>query len=357
MTTPSPNPRVNFVHRGIAAWRDVAAESGRTIPDSELGPRLRLGREIWIVQAFHRLRARGYPVRLTGEAEPDCINVLHADDFAGRPPGCFVVCVRADRDPRFDVDVEIVQNRGCVWKENDVYIPHFPQPGIVPRNPARGSEIHRVVYLGKEVNLAPDLRAEAFASAIERLGMRLIVREDRWWDYSDVDVVLAVRTGIPLYLNAKPSSKLVNAWLGDCPALVGPERGYREIRTSSLDFMECWGADQVLRGLRRLREEPRLYEDMVENGRARRSGFTTAAVTDRWEEVVRGVLVPRYLVWQRAPRSRGGWWVRARQRLWGTQVVQDPPPAARSALNWVRRAVALPRSVPASRRLHGDPTM
>lgn len=343
-------PGINFVHGGIAAWRDVAADSGRTISDSELSPRLRLGREIWIVQAFHRLRARGYPVRLTGGTESDSINVLHSDDFVGTSPGCFIVCVRADREPRFDADVEVVQNRTCLWKANDTYVPHWPQPGIVPRDPARGAEIRRVAYLGKEVNLAPDLRAEAFTHSLERNGMELVVREDRWWDYSDIDVVLAVRDGTPLYLNLKPSSKLVNAWIGDCPALVGPERGYQEIRKGALDFIECRSADQALQGLRRLRGQPDLYRAMVENGRVRRAEFSADAVTDRWEEVIGEVLIPRYLDWQRTPRrSRRGWLVQIRQRLWGTQVVHYPRPAPKRALNWARRAVALPRSIQAGR--------
>ena len=59
--------QVNFVHGNFSDWVDVANEDARDVSIHELAPRIRLGREIWLVQAFQLLRQRGWNVRLSGD--------------------------------------------------------------------------------------------------------------------------------------------------------------------------------------------------------------------------------------------------------------------------------------------------
>jgi hypothetical protein len=350
MSAAANLPPITFVHRDISTWLDVAADSGRNISDRELGPRLKLGREIWIVQTFQRLRARGFAVRLDGVTAENSINFLHADDLVEQSPPAshFVVCVRADRDPCFMANLEVVQNRGCIWKANDLYIPHWPQPAVLPRLSARRDSLRRIVYMGKDANLDSELRSDGFRSMIRELGMELVLRGERWWDYTDVDAVLAVRSGARLYLDAKPASKLVNAWYGECPAIVGRERGYREVRKGPLDFLECRDAADVLGALAHLRDRPDLYRAMVENGRTRRVEFSQEAVGDHWVDAIQVVVAPAFRKWRAGGGARSKAEIKlakARQRVWGTRLVQEVQPLPRRALNWGRRAVTLPRSV------------
>ncbi|MCH8518000.1 MAG: hypothetical protein LAT68_17000, partial [Cyclobacteriaceae bacterium] len=74
-------PVINFIHGDIDNWRDVAADDGIDISLDALAPRIKLGREIWIVQAFQLLRKKGYKVKLTGGLDSGSINVVHCDDI------------------------------------------------------------------------------------------------------------------------------------------------------------------------------------------------------------------------------------------------------------------------------------
>ena len=303
--------RFAFVRRNLEAWKDVASESGRDIPLADLAPRLRMGRSIWVVQAFHVLRERGYPVRLTDTLDEGAVNVLHVDDLRWRPD---------------------------LWRY--FLVTEKAAPGM--------SQYETVVFMGHAFNLAEELRSEGFRAELRELGMRLVVRDENWWDYGDADVVLAVRGGTDMYLAVKPASKLINAWMAGCPAILNPEIGYSELRSSELDYLEATDAGQVLEALRRLKEQPDLFRRMVDRGRERAREFETSRIADRWEEVIEREIVPRYRAWRGARPSRPLGVLRTvaarvRRRLWGTQAIQDPPSSAvRRWANAVRRALALP---------------
>lgn len=92
----------------------------------------------------------------------------------------------------------------------------------------------RVGYMGNLHQLSPAYRQDAFRRALEELGVDLLLggNRDDWRDYSSVDVVLAARDAHPDLLLTKPASKLVNAWLAGCPALLGPEPAFQDLRRS-----------------------------------------------------------------------------------------------------------------------------
>jgi hypothetical protein len=346
-------PVFNFIHGDFSNWADVARDEARDLTVDELAPRIMMGREIWIIQAFQLLRQRGYPVRLSGALEEGAINILHCDDIVPRPDlwRYFMVSVRADRDPAFVSQLEVVQNTSSVWSGSDIYIPHWPQPGLIPRNRSRGDRIENIVYMGKEANLDAELRSTAFKQQLAGLGMRLDAKSGGWWDYREADVVLAVRSGYPLYLAVKPASKLVNAWMAGCPAIVSPENGYRELRLSALDYFEGQTVEDVLQSLKRLREQPRLYEDMVLNGATRAKAFTAEAIADRWAAFLDGIVSERYRAWSAAgarsdtARKLALRLALVRRRIWGTQATQTHRAGWwREALRPVRRTTVLPGS-------------
>jgi hypothetical protein len=344
--------RVNFIHGDINNWRDVAASDSVHLSLDDLAPRIRMGREIWIIQAFYSMRQRGYEVSLSDRMQPDAINVVHRDDLQRirTPIDAFLVTVRADRDPAFVSQFEIVQNQWSIWSPRDVYVPHWPQPGLVKRDPGRGTRVENIVFFGKEDHLARQFRSKAFREQLERRGMKLHLRSDNWWDYSDADVVIAVREGEPFYLQIKPASKLVNAWLAGCPAILGREAGYREMRRSELDYMEAVSVEGVLGAVDRLRCQPELFQQMIENGRSRAAAHDYEAVASAWEDVLFDRIQPQYSRWreQRAAvvsRRVSRIFKLVRRRMWGTQAVQEPKNPLHSFLYRLRRGVVLPRTL------------
>jgi hypothetical protein len=258
------------------------------------------GERIWVLQAYLRLARAGYPVRLAAAPPAAGIVVFHAKHErdllrAGRALRELVlVGVRADNREPLAADVEVVQNGRFADGRRRIHIPHWPQPGLVPRDPDRGARIERLAYKGFDGNLHPDFRDPAWAAFLAARGIAWVVdsaafagpASDRlelaWPDFRTVDLFLAVRPPDRRLHTAKPVSKLLNAWLAGVPALLGPEVAYRELRRSPLDYLEAASAAEARAAVSRLSADPALYLAMVENGRARAAEFTAEALLPRW---------------------------------------------------------------------------
>jgi hypothetical protein len=275
----------------------------------------------WIVQTYLQLKRRGHDVRIVSDFVRGAICVVHFAQLRIRDLtfDCYVVAVRADRPPVWICEERIVQNPEIAPGPRDHYVPYWPQPGLVPRDPARGCAVRRVGFAGRRRNLAERFRAPEFEAALNGLGLEFVLREERWWDYSDLDVVLAVRDGRPEFLATKPASKLVNSWLAGCPALLGPEPAFAALRRSPLDYVEVSTPERALAELRRLRDDPGVFRAMVENGRTRGREFDAEHVVRRWEQLLAGPVAEGYERWRE--RSRGARAARFAARV-GRQLLE-----------------------------------
>jgi hypothetical protein len=293
-------PPIVFVVRDLAAdWPDIA-----TLDEPGLDrehERFRRGVENWIVQTYVRLRAPlerlGYAVRIADRFERGAICVAHRDDlnrYSDPLHDCYVVAARADR-PRVHVaDLEVVQSPLQVESPRARLIPHWPQPGLLPRDPARGARVERAVYYGR-VNSVPSWYAEAgFRAALAGLGVSFEVRDRGWNDYRDVDVLLAHRDETPAMLANKPASKLVNAWLAGVPAVVAPEPAFEALRRSGLDFIATTDAAATIAAIGDLARIPERHRAMVDNGRARAVEFSVDAIRERWLRLFVDEAVPGF---------------------------------------------------------------
>lgn len=263
------------------------------------------GATIWIGTTFHELRRRGLPVVLRSDRPQERIVVVHRDHVrslertlptTGRP---LVVVVRADRVPHPGADVEIVQNASLRQTPRKRSVTHWPQPGLVPRDPSRGTQISTVVYKGSPKNLHPLFHRESWSSELASLGISWrpdfsIQRTDgvdrsfdaSWHDYSDADLVLAVRPDHDGPHLDRPNHKLVNAWRAGAPLIAGPESAYMAARKSDLDFVLVHEPDEVLEEIRQLSARPDRYAAMVEEGHRRAIEYSFDAITAEWTQVL-----------------------------------------------------------------------
>ena len=115
----------------------------------------------------------------------------------------------------------------------------------------------------------------------------------------------------------KPPSKLVNAWFGETPAIMGPEPAFQSIRKSPLDYVEVITPDQVITALRDLRDNPKLYQTMIENGRQRRKDFTVESLTSEWVRIFNERVGPLFEQWQRKSRVQ-------KRLIWATMMIEEP---------------------------------
>ena len=270
------------------------------------------GTAIWISQTYLRLKHTGLPVQLSTAPTRDGIVVLHADDLhsyfnrGGSRTNNLIVCVRADRSAQLYADIEVVQNRSSADASRCHFIPHWPQPGLVPRDDSRGASIASIAFKGHQTECHPMFATAQWSSFAQSNALRwsadtatwadgMIADRDRihWNDYRSVDLIVAIRSDATNPYMNKPASKLINAWLAGVPAILGPEVAYREMRRSELDYIEASSLVEVLDAVSRLRAAPGLYRAMIENGRARAKEFHPDAITAHWRAFLIDRLLPQ----------------------------------------------------------------
>jgi hypothetical protein len=220
--------------------------------------------------------------------------------FASDGHASYLVVVRADRAPVAACDVAIAQN-ALRLAENERFIPLWPQPGLVPRDPSRGARVERIAYQGRTGTAPAWFGDSEFRRGLARRGVHFDVREEGWEQYRDVDVALAVRDGLP-------------GWLSRVAVFASPEPAYREVRRAPLDFLEVNGAQDLLQATDLLRANPRLYEAMVANGWARSLEFNIAAIRSRWLALLEAEVVPAFMRACPGLASRQSWFLAAMAR-------------------------------------------
>lgn len=342
MTTP----RIVFVYPG---WK-TQWPNAETLTDDDIElahSRFRRGIDIWILQGYVRLKPRlgqvGIEVSISDEFVNGAICIAHRDDLARYRRhlwDCYLVGVRADR-PRLEVAAfEVVQN-GLEPCPNARFIPSWPQPGILPRLPERSTAVRRVAYLGR-CDSAPSWYIDGtLRDSLGKMDIELELREDRWNDYSGIDVVIAHRDESPIMLREKPAAKLVNAWRAGVPAVLGPEPAYRELALSPIDYVETRDARETAAAIEMLRNNAWFYNAMVESGRRRASEFGVEQIASRWLQFLTEVVIPEWLEWKRNRGSvlarYGEFLAKLARQKWGTRVFRAKHLLQRREI-WARQA-------------------
>lgn len=268
----------------------------------------------WTLQTYLFLNDYGFPCQLVDQMPDEGIVVSHRDYLEDSfKPGAKVllVCLRADVDRHPYAQLHAVQNPYqaipkslmTLWESH--FMPHWPQPSIIPRPPERGDIFENVMFLGNAVNLVPEFRDPAWYEELEKLGLkfRMKLNHDEWHDYSDTDVVLAIRElGQTNDWRGKPASKLYSAWHAEVPAILGYESAFQAERKSSLDYLEAATLGEVITALKQLKEDQELRLAMVENGKVRAMETNSEQMVERWQTFLAEVAVPAYKSWCAMPR-------------------------------------------------------
>lgn len=253
--------------------------------------------QAWIYQTYLHLRASGMPVRLIHELPAEGLVMALAGNL---PPDLrlservFLAAITADGLPCPQAQLQISQNPAQrFWGAQTVFLPHWPQPGLIPRDPARNDRFETVAFFGDPQNLAPELRQPAGN------GLLWEVRStDRWHDYSDVDCAVAIRSFDRRSYPAKPATKLYNAWLAGVPFIGGSDSAYAAEGTAGRDHLTAQSMPQLLDHLRRLKESPELRSQLVEQGSLRSRERNPEAITRLWRELLEQDLPQRAHAWQ-----------------------------------------------------------
>jgi hypothetical protein len=295
-----PGLDIFFVAKNLhAKWPDIDQLTAADIHDE--AHRFRGGINNWVVQSYLQLReplARaGIRARITDRFVTNAICIAHRDhlncffDFCER---AYIVAVRADRPPVRIGRRQIVQNALAGHNACERYLPFWPQPGLIARDPRRGIRIENMAYFGRDASMPQWLHDPRFVDSLKRIGITFSLRTREWHDYSDVDLVLAHRIASPTLLREKPASKLINAWHAGVPALLSDEPAYASLRRSDLDYLVVDTPQSLLRSIEYLRSDTTVYRAMIENGRIRAREYSAEAVAAHWVALILTDVVPDF---------------------------------------------------------------
>jgi len=302
---PLPYP-VYFICKKFDKWGELINRPDLPENYSSLYLRSATSSDIWSAQTYLALKERGLNVHLVSRYVPGAICITPYDHLNVKHLhfNSYVVACRYDRGRPELCEQRIVLNRLNIVDNTDHFVPHWPQPQLLPRDRSRGATIQNLDFKGAWRNLAYPFQDEAFLMALEQdleISLRCQTEKeaDLWRDYTQTDVVLAVRNATEYDLTLKPAIKLINAWFAGVPAILGPEPAYQEMRRSELDYIEVRTPQEAIDALRKLKEQPELYQAMVENGFARSQELTPDKVAESWRELLAGPITAGYEAWRR----------------------------------------------------------
>jgi hypothetical protein len=265
----------------------------------------------WVWPLFCQLRDRNLPVSFSYALLPNAVNFIHGEVARYQLSGedfrtHYIVGIRADFRPFPFSNIEIVQNKISA-KGNAFFMPHFPQPGLLPRRSDR-CEVENICFSGQIENFGVDV--PQFERDLAKLECHFVYRKvGEWQDMEDIDVLLGFRALSKERYKTKPPTKLFNAWLAEIPFIGGYDSACEQVGTPGSDYIQVSTYEELIRMIARLKRDPEYYRKMVEAGRKRGSEYTEDKITDRWITFLDNQVLPSFLAWRAEDRSERlmGW--------------------------------------------------
>ena len=256
----------------------------------------------WTVQTWCRLRDQGVGgIELATEPAPGRINLAKSKTWSrrGAQQGTFQVSIQADYPRILWAQFHIQQNADLLCEDGGL-IHHWPQAGIIARDPSR-TGVERVGFLGNfSGNLAGS--AQQWQARLDHDGVKFVAREaDRWHDFSDIDVAIGLRSFGNRRHSHKPPSKLFNAWIAGVPMIGGAESAFSQVGTPGVDYLVAHTLEEAVVQIARLRNDRALYTDIVEAGHEKAQLYSFARIGSQWIDLLEGPIAARYREWATYP--------------------------------------------------------
>jgi hypothetical protein len=259
----------------------------------------------WTLQTYYHLRSNGIACQLV-DHDPDSGIVFVTRNDVGYltpSPRRFTVCMLADGGDYPWAQFCVSQNPIEAAKdERYVYIPHWTQPNLVPRDQRRGNRISTLCYFGHPDQLATELKQEDWHRFLNELGIEFITvsaHTSQNTDYSDADFILAIRSFGPERFDRKPATKLHNAQKAGIPAILGPESAYQQERSNEYDYIEATSYTELKQTLSALASDEEMRESYFSRARELRQKYSLQSEIDRWTQFIKNAVYPASETWHR----------------------------------------------------------
>ena len=271
--------------------------------------------EIWISETYRLLHQEGVSCDLVNELPKEGVVILYNNDkadFLSNPKtslkNLFIVNVVADLPPHPSAQLHIVQNKTHTKRlPASYFIPHWPQPDLLARDPNRGNRFENIHFFGYSKNLDSYLHSEEWKNRLRReTGLFLDIKDpDHWHDYRDTDCTIAIRDFSRSRHIHKPATKLYNAWLTGVPFIGGRDSAYAADGHPGKDYLVATSPDEILAQLQRLKKDETFRANLVHQGTIAGNAFSRTAILERWKYFLQEALPVLVLQWQQqSPTKR-----------------------------------------------------
>ncbi|WP_066014055.1 hypothetical protein [Endozoicomonas atrinae] len=305
MSKPS---NLHFILNDTGRWQDIL--SGDLPTPADIKHRIITGEDIWVLLTYLHFRHAGYDVTVGSEARSDKINII--DGVKSRPKNTFadyfyVACRTDAHYPEFGHFV-LHQNLIQTGKSNEIYVPQWPQPGLILRDSQRGNDVKTVAFFGQpKRNLAEAFQSEAFLSELNKRNIEFIIKGKssnsvEWHDYSNVDIVIAVRDVPVELLKIKPVNKATNAWLAGALCITGDEPAITAAFNSNEAVLHATTVDGVLSIIDRLQRQPELFSELLTEGQKLAQDYSEPSVLSYWIRMEEFV-TPEFEQWRKTGKA------------------------------------------------------
>ena len=275
------------------SWRDAFSQ-GKALPLEESGKIATT--HSWIYQTWALLSMITVPCSLFPQMPENGIIIVLSGSLpksCKTPKDVFLVDIVADGLPHPAAHLHIVQNRAHAQRlRNSLFMPHWPQPGLIKRNSERGDHFENISFFGHLSNLATELQSPSWINRLrDELGLHLnFCSANRWNDYSTTDGVIAIRDFSTSRQLHKPATKLYNAWLAGVPFIGGLDSAYAADGEPEKNYLVATSPEDVFMHLKRLKEDRGFRKRLVLEGQKAGVSFTQNATLERWHQLVEKTL-------------------------------------------------------------------
>lgn len=309
-------------------WRETL-QSGKVLQLAPSGAAATAQNMIY--QTWFWLKESGVDCNLAHGLPEEGIVIFISNTFSPcipLPSHLFCVDVLADATLLPTTHFHLIQNQAKARRTpHSLFVPHWPQPGLIPRDPERGLRFEKISFFGDPNNLAAELQTPEWTSQLRReVGVFLDFHEsNRWHDYSDTDAVLAIRDFSRLPHHHKPATKLYNAWLAGVPFIGGRDSAYAMDGRPEIDHLVATSPQEVIEQLRRLKKDSTFRQQLVAHGRESGAAFSQEATLLQWKQLVEETLPFLARKWQKKSRlQRHLFWMTQKSSHFFTRFFKQP---------------------------------
>lgn len=272
------------------AWKEKAP-----FPAEKIIPPV-LSAQSWIYQTWLLLKEAGVPCDLATEMPSQGIVIaLNSSlEFFGQwkkvvPREVFFVDIVTQHLVHPSAHFHLVQNKNRArYLPDSLFVPHWPQPHLLPRDKARGDLFENAYFVGQFYQCHQDIFSFEWLQQVRRrVGLYVELPSiESWHDYRNADVIIALRNDARSQHFHKPATKLYNAWHAGVPFVGGKESGYAAEGEMGKNYLQARSPAEAITHLIRLKEDLAFRKQLVKQGKEASKNVSTAAILSYWKFLV-----------------------------------------------------------------------